>query len=201
MFLGRHEPRKGLDVLLAALPSLPQDLRVWICSDGPDTARLRLLHAGDPRLEWVGRLSDEEKRRRLRAADVFCAPSLRGESFGIVLLEAMAAGAVVVAGDLSGYRRVARPDVDGLLVPPGDAAAPRRRARPGRSPTTTCASDLLASSRQRADDFSMDRLADRYLELFEQVSAPRRRSPGWLRRRAGEPKVRARAPGQRPSSP
>ena len=199
MFLGRHEPRKGLDVLLAALPSLPQDLRVWICSDGPDTARLRQLHAGDPRLEWVGRVSDEEKRRRLRAADVFCAPSLRGESFGIVLLEAMAAGAVVVAADLSGYRRVARPDVDGILVPPGDAtllAGTLDRALTDDA----LRARFLASSRQRVDDFSMDRLADRYLEIFEQVSAPRRRSPGWVRRRAGESKVRHVRPANEPRS-
>ncbi|MEZ5139073.1 MAG: glycosyltransferase [Acidimicrobiales bacterium] len=54
---------------------------------------------------------------------VFCAPSLRGESFGVVLLEAMAAGAAIVASDLSGYRLVARPDVDGLLVPPGEVEA------------------------------------------------------------------------------
>ncbi len=63
-FLGRHEPRKGLDVLLAALPMLPADVTVWIGSDGPDTERLRLRHAGDPRIQWLGRLTDEEKRRR-----------------------------------------------------------------------------------------------------------------------------------------
>ncbi|MCB1039883.1 MAG: glycosyltransferase, partial [Acidimicrobiales bacterium] len=100
------------------MASLPRDVTVWIGSDGPDTERLRVRHAGDPRLVWLGRLSDEEKRRRLRAADVFCAPSLRGESFGVVLLEAMAAGAAIVASDLSGYRLVARPGLDGLLVAP-----------------------------------------------------------------------------------
>src|SRR5699024_3396213 len=110
-FLGRHEPRKGLDMLLAALPQLPDDIEVWIGSDGPDTERLKLAHAGDPRLSWLGRLTDEEKRRRLRGADVFCAPSLRGESFGVVLLEAMAARSAIVASELSGYRLVARPDV------------------------------------------------------------------------------------------
>jgi phosphatidyl-myo-inositol alpha-mannosyltransferase len=197
MFLGRHEPRKGLDVLLAALPALPLDLRVWICGDGPDTARLRQRHAGDPRLEWIGRVSDEEKRRRLRAADVFCAPSLRGESFGIVLLEAMAAGAVVVGGDLSGYRRVARPDVDGLLVPPGDAAV-LAEALDRALTDDDLRARLLASSRDRAEGFSMDRLADRYLGLFEQVSASRRRSPGWVRRRTGQPKIRHVRPANAP---
>jgi len=181
-FLGRHEPRKGLDVLLAALPLLPADVTVWIGSDGPDTERLRVRHAGDPRLHWLGRLSDEEKRRRLRAADIFCAPSLRGESFGVVLLEAMAAGAAIVASDLSGYRLVARPDQDGLLVPPGDAEAlagalnrildePALRAR------------LVATAAGRAETFSMDQLADHYLRLYEQVCTPAPQARGWLRTR------------------
>src|SRR3954453_23442135 len=54
-FLGRHEPRKGLDVLLAAVASLPADVTVWVGSDGPDTDKLRLAHAGDPRIHWLGR--------------------------------------------------------------------------------------------------------------------------------------------------
>ena len=182
LFLGRHEPRKGLDVLLEAMPMLPADVTVWIGSDGPDTERLKLHYAGDPRLQWLGRLSDEEKRRRLRGADIFCAPSLRGESFGVVLLEAMAAGAAIVAADLSGYRLVARPDLDGLLVPPGDPTAlagalntvladPVRRA------------ELVASSAERARSFSMDQLADHYLALYERVCIPAPEARGWLRSR------------------
>lgn len=181
-FLGRHEPRKGLDVLLAAMPSLPADVTIWIGSDGPDTERLKVRHAGDPRLQWLGRLSDEEKRRRLRAADIFCAPSLRGESFGVVLLEAMAGRAAIVASNLSGYRLVARADLDGLLVPPGDPAALgaalnrvlmdedlRRR--------------LVSSATQRADDFSMDALAERYEEIYDRITVPAPRSRGWRRNR------------------
>ncbi|WP_426572699.1 glycosyltransferase family 4 protein [Aquihabitans sp. McL0605] len=182
-FLGRHEPRKGLDVLLAALPLLPADITVWIGSDGPDTERLRVRHAGDPRIHWLGRLSDEEKRRRLKAADIFCAPSLRGESFGVVLLEAMAAGAAIVASDLSGYRLVARPDLDGLLVAPGDPQAladalnlvladPVRRA------------ELVTSATERATSFSMDQLADHYLALYERVCSPAPQPRGWKRSRS-----------------
>ena len=130
-FLGRHEPRKGLDVLLAALPLLPADVTVWVGSRRPRHRAAPGPPRRRPAAVWLGRLTDEEKRRRLRAADVFCAPSLRGESFGVVLLEAMAAEAAIVASDLSGYRLVARPDQDGLLVPPGDAEALGRRARPG----------------------------------------------------------------------
>ncbi len=180
-FLGRHEPRKGLDVLLAALPSLPADVEVWIGSDGPDTERLRVRHAGDPRLHWLGRLSDEEKRRRLRAADIFCAPSLRGESFGVVLLEAMASGAAIVAADLTGYRLVARPDQDGLLVPPGDVDALAGALNRVLSDHALRAR-LVASGAERATSFSMDELADRYLELYERVTVPAPQARGWRRR-------------------
>ena len=128
LFLGRHEPRKGLDVLLAALSSLPPEVRLWVCGEGPETETLRSQHAGDPRIEWLGRVSDVEKQRRLRGADIYCAPSVHGESFGVVLLEAMAASTAIVASDLPGYRNVVRPDRDAVVVPPG------RPRRPGRRP-------------------------------------------------------------------
>lgn len=183
LFLGRHEPRKGLDVLLAALPSLPAHVTVWIGSDGPDTERLRVRHAGDPRIVWLGRLSDEEKRRRLRGADVFCASSLRGESFGVVLLEAMAADAAIVASDLSGYRVVARPEREGLLVPPGDPFA-LGQALARVLADHPLRSRLVAAGRMRAETFSMDHLADRYLALYEKVSTPAPQARGWRRNRA-----------------
>ena len=103
-----------------------------------DTDRLRIDHAGDTRIEWLGRVDEAEKLARLRGASVVCAPSLHGESFGVVLIEAMAAGTPVVASSLDGYRNVATDGVDALLVEPGNApalaAALERgalRARPG----------------------------------------------------------------------
>jgi phosphatidylinositol alpha-mannosyltransferase len=164
-FVGRHEPRKGLEVLLAAMEQLPRDVRLWVGGDGPDTARLSQQHASDDRIEWLGRLADGEVARRLRGADVFCAPSLFGESFGVVLLEAMAAHTPIVASELPGYRNVARPDEDALLVPPEDAdalAAALRRVLSDHS----LADRLVASGDTRASEFSMDRLAERYAELY-----------------------------------
>jgi phosphatidylinositol alpha-mannosyltransferase len=165
-FVGRHEERKGLAVLLAALPALPSDVRLWVAGEGPETARLRDKTAGDPRVVWLGRISDDEKVARMRGADVYCAPSLHGESFGVVLLEAMAAQTAIVASDLPGYRNVARPDLDALLVPPGDAdalaVALTRVLTDGR-----VAAALVASGEQRAADYSMDRLAERYVDLYE----------------------------------
>ena len=109
-FVGRHEPRKGLAVLLDALRHLPRRRRgCGSAATGPRPRRCGARHGGDPRIEWLGRLSDDEKAARMRGADVFCAPSLHGESFGVVLLEAMAAGRRVVACDLAGYAQRGRP--------------------------------------------------------------------------------------------
>ncbi len=123
LFVGRHEPRKGLSVLIDAMQHMPDDVRLWVIGTGPDTRRLESLSQGDSRIEWLGAIDDDEKLARLRGADVFCVPSLRGESFGVVLLEGMAAGTAVVASDLPGYRNVASTGEEAMLVAPGDAKA------------------------------------------------------------------------------
>lgn len=164
-FLGRHEERKGLAVLLATLDGLPADVRIWVASDGPQTAELQARYAGDERVEWLGRIDDAEKAQRLRGADVFCAPSLHGESFGVVLLEAMAAGTPLVATEIPGYARVARPDREALLVPPGDAdalGAALRNVLGDRD----LAERLATAGTERAEELSMDHLAERYLGIY-----------------------------------
>lgn len=182
-FCGRHEPRKGLDVLLAAHASLPRDVSLWIASDGPDTARLKREYAGDARISWLGRIDDHEKIARLRAASVFCAPSLHGESFGVVLIEAMAAGTPVVASALDGYRNVATDDVDALLVPPGDAGALREALRRVLTDDGVAAS-LAVAGDGRAETFSMSTLAGLYVERYQKVIAAADREevpPRWRR--------------------
>lgn len=171
-FVGRHEPRKGLDVLLAAFSELPGDVRLWVAGVGPETEVLRAAHPGDGRIEWLGCIDDGDKAVRMRSADVVCAPSLRGESFGVVLLEAMAAQTPVVASDLPGYRNVARAGADALLVPPGDAGAlAGALLRVLDDPVLAAA--LVSSGQQRAEEFSVDTLARRYAELYETVAGPR----------------------------
>lgn len=169
LFLGRHEERKGLQVLLASLRFLPADLRVWIAGDGPLTGELREQYRGDPRIEWLGRVSDAERSRLLRGADVYCAPSIRGESFGIVLLEAMAAGVPIVAANLDGYANVARDKVEAVLVDPG---SPEELADGIRAVLDDpgLARRLVEGGRLRADTFSMDHLADLYVDLYESLS-------------------------------
>lgn len=167
-YIGRHEPRKGLGVLLEAMAHLPADVRLWVASEGPETAELRARHRDDPRIEWLGRITDEEKIRRLRSARAFCAPSLRGESFGIVLLEAMASSVPVVASRIDGYTNVATHDVDSILVEPQNpealaAALARVLADPRLS------SRLVAAGVEKAKKYSMDTLADNYVEIYRRA--------------------------------
>jgi phosphatidylinositol alpha-mannosyltransferase len=169
LFIGRHEPRKGLAVLIDAMGELGPDVRLWVASDGPQTAKLKAKTVEDSRIEWLGRISDDEKASRLRAADVFCAPSLHGESFGVVLLEAMAASTPIVASDLPGYRNVARPGCEALLVPPGDAGALATGLRQVLA-GGPWVEQLVAAGDCRAASFSMEHLAERYVELYRQLA-------------------------------
>jgi len=169
-FLGRHEPRKGLEVLLEALRDLPPDVRLWVGGDGPQTAELRERYGHDSRIEWLGRVSDEERSARMRGCTVYCSPSVRGESFGMVLLEAMAAGCALVASDLDGHRNVATDGVDALLAPVGDAAALAKALRRVLD-DPVLREELVAGGRRRADELSMDHLAERYVEIYSAILA------------------------------
>lgn len=167
-FIGRHEERKGLRVLLEAAKRLPPEVHIWVGSDGAETQALKREFAGDDRIEWLGRLSGDEKRSRLAAASVFCAPSLGGESFGVVLLEAMAAGTPIVASNITGYALVARNGADALLVPPNDVGALTQ----GLLTALAGGADVeerIASGRSRADEFSMVTLADLYADIYERA--------------------------------
>jgi phosphatidylinositol alpha-mannosyltransferase len=182
-FLGRHEPRKGLDVLLRAVADLPPDTTVWVAGEGDDTDELKRRFP-DPRIEWLGRIDDDERDRRMAGADVFCAPSRGGESFGVILLEAMAAGTPVVASDIPGYAKVATGSASGLggagspegaclaaeLVAPDDPGALARAVT--RILSDDRHAELLRTrGRARAAEFDLERLCDHYLEIYEAAVA------------------------------
>ncbi|HEY2548977.1 MAG TPA: glycosyltransferase family 4 protein [Streptosporangiaceae bacterium] len=126
-FLGRmDEPRKGLPVLLKAFEQLAAErpgLRLLIAGRGDQQEAASRLPAGlRDRLVMLGQVSDEDKVRVYHSVDVFCAPNTGGESFGLVLVEAMASGAPVVASDLDAFRAVLRGGAAGQLFANGDAA-------------------------------------------------------------------------------
>jgi phosphatidylinositol alpha-mannosyltransferase len=168
-FLGRHEERKGLDVLLAALQRLPADVTLWVAGTGPDTERLRAQYAHDQRVVWLGRVSETDKIACMKGATVFCAPSLHGESFGVVLVEAMAAGTAVVASGLDGYRNVATDGVDALLVEPGDDEA-LANALARVLGDARLRDRLVGAGLRRSTEFSMTALAERYIEHYERLA-------------------------------
>lgn len=169
LFIGRHEPRKGLEVLLEALSGSELDVTLWVAGVGPNTEQLRDRYR-DERIEWLGRIDDDERDRRLAGAAVFCAPSLGGESFGVILLEAMAAGTPVVASSIPGYEKVVS-TADGAaaeLAAPGDAVA-LRAALERVVGDADHASRLRSIGARRADEFDLERLCELYLDIYRSL--------------------------------
>jgi phosphatidyl-myo-inositol alpha-mannosyltransferase len=171
LFLGRHETRKGLSVLLDAFALLERPAVLWVAGDGPQSEVQRRRHPESDRVKWLGTLNESEVAARLLGADVVCAPSLRGESFGMVVLEGMAARCAVVASDLQGYRSAAGGHA--VLVPPGDVGALSRALGvaladvvegSGRS-----SPDALKAAESHANGWSMESLAEHYVDAYRRA--------------------------------
>jgi phosphatidylinositol alpha-mannosyltransferase len=174
-FLGRFsEPRKGLPVLLNALRRLESEfpgLRLLVVGPG-DTAKLRAM-AGPSlanRLSHLGTADDQIKIAALRSMDVYCAPNTDGESFGMVLTEAMAAGAPVVASDLDAFRRVLDRGRAGMLVPVGDASALARALRRLLA-DQRLRSQYAAAGRARVMAYDWQVLAEKVVGVYEAAIA------------------------------
>ncbi len=134
LYIGRLEHRKGLKYLLRAYARLAEDdenVRLLIAGSGPDRTKLEWFvgEARIPNVEFLGYVSDEEKTKLLASADLFCSPAVFGESFGIVLLESMASGLPLIAGDNSGYASVMRELGAMSLVNPRDEGEFARRLK------------------------------------------------------------------------
>jgi phosphatidylinositol alpha-mannosyltransferase len=169
LFVGRLESRKGAATAITAVREHNArrggaPWRLIVAGGGPERARLEALAAHSPNVVFVGRVSDEEKRAWLRRADVVLATSLRGESFGLVLLEAMASETLVVASDIEGYREAAGGHA--TLFQPGDALSLERsitEALDGENPST------LEAARHYAERWSMSTLMDEYEERYDEA--------------------------------
>ncbi len=176
VFVGREEERKGLPVLLSAFAGLRQHVPVRLEVIGADAEGVEPLLAqvegGMNGIETLGRVDDEELWRRLHSADVLCAPSLGGESFGMVLTEAFAAGTPVVASEIAGYRQVVTHGRDGLLVPPGDPLALAEALR-SLSVDPARRREMGAAARARAVDFAWPHVAQQVTSVYERaIEAP-----------------------------
>ena len=171
LFLGRHEVRKGLNVLLDAFAQVERPAVLWVAGDGPGSEVQRRRHPESDRVKWLGLLSDDEVSARLAGADILCAPSLGGESFGMVVLEGMAARCAVVASELEGCAAAAGGHA--ALVPPGNVGALARAlgialadAVEGSGQSSV---DALKAAEAHAARWSMEELARRYVEVYEQA--------------------------------
>jgi len=173
LFLGRHEQRKALHVLLDAFEKVERAAVLWVAGDGPASEVQRRRHPESDRVRWLGLLSDEEVAARLAGADVLCAPSLHGESFGMVLLEGMAAGCAVVASDIEGYRSAAGGHA--VLVPPGDVPALTRALGTALAGAVEGSGQSATEQRKAAVEYarrwSMEALADRYVDVYTRAIA------------------------------
>jgi phosphatidylinositol alpha-mannosyltransferase len=174
LFVGRLDPRKGLHHLIAAMPEIVKRTR----------GRARLLVVGDsylrPRLEaavapevrdkikFLGHVPSGDLPRWYATGDIFVSPASGNESFGIVLIEAMASGRPVVASDIPGYRSVITPGQNGVMCPPGDVAALAAALTalvedPARRRT------LSENGRARAIEFSWPRVTDQLEGVYRDV--------------------------------
>jgi len=170
--VNRLDPQKGFEVMLRAFEEIASetpDAHLLVAGDGRDRVLLRSL-PGDlrSRILRLGTVPHAELPRYHAAADVAVSPATGQESFGIVLVEAMAAGVPVVASDIAGYREVVRDGVDGLLVPPNDANALAAAIRRVLSEPDLAAT-LAAAGRTRAETFSWQAVAPRLEAVYDRV--------------------------------
>jgi phosphatidylinositol alpha-mannosyltransferase len=188
LFVGRMDRRKGLPYLFKALPliqrSIPRLVRLILVGEGSLRRKLmsRPLSLGGAEVMAVGRVSAELLPRYYASADLLCAPATGRESFGIVLLEAMAAGVPVVASDIPGFRRVVTRGTDGILTAPGSReeiadAVVRIASDP------SMAARMTASGRRKALSYDWGSITSKLEESFMNVLGREKRPAG----RSGRP--------------
>jgi phosphatidylinositol alpha-mannosyltransferase len=173
LFVGRHEPRKGLLDALKAYRVLRKtgcDCRLLVVGTGPQEREAR-RYVATRRLhgvEFLGRVSDNQKAQLFKNADVYISPATGGESFGIVLLEAMAAGTPIVCSDIHGYKGVVRRDREALLVPP---RSPKALAHAVASLLNDEEARVAMgrAGRERAEEFSWPRVTGRVESYYNFV--------------------------------
>ncbi|MGI9184126.1 MAG: glycosyltransferase [Solirubrobacteraceae bacterium] len=199
VFVGQSVERKGLPLLLRAFEALREHIPTELTVIGPTSEELAPMLLDDRGIRVLGKVDDERKRAELARADVLCAPSLRGESFGMVLTEAFAAGTPVVASDIAGYRDVVRDGVDGVLVPPADPQALAEALRDLYEEPERRAAMARAATRD-VERFAWPHVAEAVMEAYRDAIATPAPAGRWrrsavrvgVRAADGKPHIRAR---------
>lgn len=179
LFVGRLEPRKGFPVAVRAFAELADDypdLHLVVVGDGEQRSAIDALPPSvRARVRMLGKVSYEALPTYHRASDIFVSPATGSESFGIVLVEAMAAGLPLVASDIAGYREVARHECEGLLVGPSDPAALAAGVRRILD-NPELARELGENGFRRSRSFAWDRIIDRLEAVYDGLLEPTRRA-------------------------
>jgi phosphatidylinositol alpha-mannosyltransferase len=170
LFIGQAVERKGLPVLLRAFEALREQIPATLTLVGADTEEVAHMMLDDRGVHALGKVSEARKHSELAGADVLCAPSLHGESFGMVLTEALAARTPVIASDIPGYRDVVRDGIEGVLIPPGDALALAEALR-SFALDSTARARMAADARVRAERFAWPHIAAEVLDCYEQAQS------------------------------
>jgi phosphatidylinositol alpha-mannosyltransferase len=168
LFIGQAVERKGLPILLQAFEALRDHVPATLTLVGASPDEVAHMMLDDRGVRALGKVSEQRKLKELERCEVLCAPSLGGESFGMILTEAFAASTPVIASDIPGYRDVVRDGLDGQLVPAGDALElaealrrlaldPARRAR------------MALAAAERAERFAWPHVAAEVLDCYEQA--------------------------------
>jgi len=168
LFIGQAVERKGLPILLRAFEALRDHVPATLTLVGASPEEVAHMMLDDRGVEALGKVSEQRKLEELASAEVLCAPSLHGESFGMILTEAFAAATPVIASDIPGYRDVVRDGLDGQLVPAGDALALAEALRrlaldPARRRS------MAVAARKRAERFAWPHVAAEVLDCYEEA--------------------------------
>jgi phosphatidylinositol alpha-mannosyltransferase len=170
LFIGQAVERKGLPVLLRAFEALREQVPATLTLVGASPDEVAHMMLDDRGVRALGKVSEVRKHSELAGADVLCAPSLHGESFGMVLTEALASSTPVLASDIPGYRDVVRDGIDGTLIPPGDALALAEALR-SLALDAAARARLATAARERAERFAWPHVAAEVLDCYEQAQA------------------------------
>jgi phosphatidyl-myo-inositol alpha-mannosyltransferase len=170
LFIGQAVERKGLPVLLRAFEALREQVPATLTLVGATAEEVAHMMLDDRGVHALGKVSESRKLAELADAEVLCAPSLHGESFGMVLTEALAAATPVIASDIPGYRDVVRDGIDGLLTPPGDALALAEALR-SLALDPAARTRIAIAARERAERFAWPHIAAEVLDCYEQALA------------------------------
>jgi phosphatidyl-myo-inositol alpha-mannosyltransferase len=174
LFVGRLDARKGIEVLLRALPAVKKavpGVRLTVVGRGPMESRARQLSEElgiSAVVDFLGTADPEDLPRYYASCDVYCAPGLGGETLGIVLLEAMASGAPVVASRIPGYDETIRDGIDGILVPPADPGA-LSSALVSILTHESQRRFMVAAGLERAQAYAWPKVAQHTLEFYHEL--------------------------------